>query len=227
VAADAPATAAARAALYDRWALGLAKERQWQQALDVYAKALPEISDKSNAQNNVRYLLQEWLKDAGAADPQRALEILQRNLPRFDAVPGLAEVATSHVALRVQDLAKQGQYQPALAALDSYAPLLQDGADTARIAASVYDRWSQSLVSTQDWQAAADVYQQGLQRFPDSRHLQNNAVVVWSQWAKTFIDRKDWPGAIGVFDKALLRFPGNSMLEGNRRYCEERMGRPG
>lgn len=224
---DPRAAAEARSALYDRWALGLAKQHQWQQALDVYAQALPELGDKGNARNNVRYLLQEWLKDAAAADPQQAVEILQRNLPRFDTIPDLAQVGTSHVALRVQDLARQGQYEPALAALDTFAPLLRDGADTARIAVSVYDRWSQSLAAKQAWQAATDVYQEGLQRFPGNGHLQNNAVVVWNKWAKTFIDRNDWPGAIGVFDQALARFPGNSMLEQNRRYCQERLAKAG
>ncbi|MGE0796994.1 MAG: transglutaminase family protein [Lautropia sp.] len=227
LAADAPEAAKVRAGIYDRWALGLAKERQWQQALDVYAKALPELGERGNAQNNIRYLLQEWLKEAGSTDPQRAVEILQRNLPRFPTVPGLDKVAATHVALRVQDLTKQAQYEPALAALDALAPLLPDRTDTARIAASVYDRWSQSLASKQQWQAAADVYQRGLQQFPDSGHLQNNAVVVWNQWAKTLIDRKDWAAAIGIFDQALSRFPGNSLLERNRRYCEEQRAKAG
>jgi tetratricopeptide (TPR) repeat protein len=227
VAADPEAAATARAAVYDRWAIGLTRERKWEQALDVYADALPRLADKSRAHNNVRYVLQEWLKDAASADPQAASAILRRTLPRFGGVPGLDEVGQNHVALRVQALTRDGQYEPALAVVDTFAPLLKDAAAAARIAAPVYDRWSQQLAAKRDWQAAADVYEHALRRFPRDPHFENNAAVTWNQWARTFIDRKDWPAAIEVYDRALIRLPGNTLLDRNRRYCEERQRQRG
>lgn len=227
VAGDPTGAITARAGLYDRWALGLGRQGKWQQALDVYAVALPEVGNRGQLHNNVRYLLQESLKEAGTANPGRAVAILKGNLPRFESVPDLDRVATAHVARGVQDLVKQGQFEAALSTLDALRPVLPDASDVARIAATVYDPWSQSLAAKQAWQAAADVYQRGLVQFPGNGHLRNNAVVTWNQWARTFIDRKDWSGAIAIYDQALARFPGHSMLEGNRRYCQERLDKPG
>ena len=126
-----------------------------------------------------------------------------------------------------QALTRDGQYEPALAVVDTFAPLLKDAAAAARIAAPVYDRWSQHLAAKREWQAAADVYEQALRRFPRDPHLENNAAVTWDQWARTFIDRKDWPAAIEVYDRALARLPGNALLDRNRRYCEERQRQRG
>ena len=216
-----------KARIYDQWALALAKERKYGPALDVYDKALPVVGDQGHARNNVRFILQEWLKDAGTRDPDGAREILQRELTRFAAVPGVADVGKAHVARRVQELAQQGQYEPALATLQSHAAWIPDATDTAQIAASVFDRWSQSLVAKRDWPAAADVYQRALQQYPKNAHLENNALATWHQWARTFVERKDWSGAIGVYEQALQRFPGNSLLDNNIKYCREQMRKSG
>jgi len=216
-----------KARIYDQWALALAKERKYGPALDVYDKALPVVGDQGHARNNVRFILQEWLKDAGTRDPDGAREILQRELTRFAAVPGVADVGKAHVARRVQELAQQGQYEPALATLQSHAAWIPDATDTAQIAALVFDRWSQSLVAKRDWPAAADVYQRALQQYPKNAHLENNALATWHQWARTFVERKDWSGAIGVYEQALQRFPGNSLLDNNIKYCREQMRKSG
>jgi tetratricopeptide (TPR) repeat protein len=216
-----------KARIYDHWALALAKERKYGPALDVYDKALPVVGDQGHARNNVRFILQEWLKDIGPGDPDGARVILQRELARFAAVPGIADVGKAHVARRVQELVQQGLYEPALATLQSHSAWIADARDTAQIAASVFDRWSQALVAKRDWLAAADVYQRALQQYPKNAHLENNALATWQQWARTFVERKDWSSAIGVYEQALQRFPGNSLLDNNIKYCREQMRKSG
>lgn len=212
-------------AVYDRWALKLAKDKQFDAALGVYEKALAELADKRNAENNVRYIIQEWLKDAAAAQGTAAtIDILKRQLPRFAGVRDLGQLAVAHAARTVRDLSARKQFSVALATLDELAPSLKQD-QVAEVAASIYDRWAEEVRSKGDWQGAVDVYQRALQRFPTSRHLETNAVATFYQWSKTHMDRKDWRSAIAVYEKALERFPGHSVLTQNLRYCREQLER--
>ncbi|MFZ1102083.1 MAG: hypothetical protein WAN86_04425, partial [Hyphomicrobiaceae bacterium] len=227
LAADPKLAAEAKATVYDRWALGLSKEKKWEQALDVYDKALPALADKSRAENNVRYILQEWLKESAALGPEAAKQILLRQTLRFAGVKGITDVARGHVSRTVQDLVRQGQYEPALAALNAHAGLLPDPKTAAEVAALVFDKWSVSLRQKGDWQGAVDIYDRGLKLYPKDRHLENNAIATWNQWSKTFMDRKDWKGAIGIYEKALERFPNNGTLTHNVKYCREQLQKGG
>ena len=227
LASDPKLEAEAKAIIYDRWALSLSKEKKWEQALDVYDKALPTLADKSRAENNVRYILQDWLKESAAQGPEAAKEILQRQIARFAGVKGITDVARGHVSRTVQDLVRQGQYEPALAALNLHATLLPDPKIAAEVAASVFDTWSDSLRQKGDWQGAVDIYDRGLKLYPKDRHLENNAVATWNRWSKTFMDRKDWKGAIGIYEKALERFPNNGTLTHNIKYCREQIQKGG
>jgi tetratricopeptide (TPR) repeat protein len=66
-----------------------------------------------------------------------------------------------------------------------------------------------------------DLYAKALERFPESRHLQQNARATWYSWAKTHSDAKRWDEAIGVYDRALERFPNEGVFLQNRTWCEE------
>ena len=114
-----------------------------------------------------------------------------------------------------------------LAALNAHADLLPESKSAAEIAASVFDRWSDSLRQKGDWQGAVDIYDRGLQLYPKDRHLENNAVATWDRWSRTYMDRKDWKGAIGIYEKALERFPNNGTLTHNLKYCREQMQKGG
>jgi tetratricopeptide (TPR) repeat protein len=227
LASDPKLAAEATASVYDHWAVGLSKEKKWGQALDVYDKALPALTDKGRAENNIRYILQEWLKDTAGQGPEAARDILQAQTARFAGVKGIKDVARGHVARTVQDLVRQSQYEPALAALNAHAGLLPDPKAVAEVAAVVFDTWSASLRQKGDWQGAVDVYDRGLKLYPKDRHLENNAVATWNQWSKTYMDRKDWTGAIGIYEKALERFPDHGTLTHNIRFCREQLQKGG
>jgi tetratricopeptide (TPR) repeat protein len=210
--------------IYDSWAMKLADAKQWDQALGVYEKALPKLADRRNAENNIRFIVQEWAKEAHARqglEPTRAL--LQQQLKRFAEVKDMQQVASDYVGRSVQDLARQRQYDNALAALDILSGLLRDPADAARIATGIYDSWSGELRLKGDWQGAVDVYDTGLKKFPRNSHLVNNAEATWYQWSKTFMDKKDWRGAVGIYEKGLVRMPDSGLFKQNLRYCREQM----
>jgi tetratricopeptide (TPR) repeat protein len=211
-------------AVYDRWALKLARARQWNEALGVYEKALPKLAGKGNAENNIRYFVQEWTKEAHSSQGMNAAkEMLSAQLKRFAHVPDIQRIADNYVERTVRDLVRQRQYDGALSAVDGLSGLLRDPGDAARIATVVYDTWSRELSGKGDWQGAVDVYERGLKRFPGNSHLGTNAVATWDKWARTFLDRKDWRGAIGVYEKGLQRLPDSSHLKHNLEYSRRQL----
>ncbi|HKB40183.1 MAG TPA: hypothetical protein VKD72_27375, partial [Gemmataceae bacterium] len=211
-------------AAYDRWAMKLADAKQWDQALDVYEKALPKLADKGRAENNIRFIVQEWAKDAHSRQGMNAArEMLLRQVARFSQIEGMDRIASNYVGLSVQDLVRQRQYDNALAALDALSGLLRGPDDAAQIAAVVYDGWSEELRLKGDWQGAVDAYDRGLKQFPGNGHLTNNAEATWYQWSKVFMDKKDWKGAIGIYEKALERMPQSGLFQQNLRYCREQL----
>ena len=215
-------------AAYDRWAMKLARARQWDDALGVYEKALPKLADKGNAENNIRYLVQEWTKEAHSqVGLQGTRDLLRRQLERFANVKDMHEIASAYVQRSVRELAGKREYDGALAALDTLSGLLRGPDDAARIASVVYDTWSGELSGKGDWQGAVDVYQRALLRFPKSSHLVNNAEASWYRWSKVFMDKKDWPGAIGIYERALERMPDSSLFKQNLRYCQEQLAKGG
>jgi tetratricopeptide (TPR) repeat protein len=223
---DARLAAATVGALYDRWAMKLARAKQWDEALGVYEKALPKLADRGNAENNIRYFVQEWAKEAHARQGMTAAkEMLSAQLKRFAHVQDMHEIASGYVQRSVRELAGKREYDGALAALDTLSGLLRGPDDVARIASVVYDTWSGELSRKGDWQGAVDVYARALERFPRNGHLVNNAEAAWYRWSKPFMDRKDWRGAIGIYEKGLERMPDSSLFKQNLRYCREQLAK--
>jgi tetratricopeptide (TPR) repeat protein len=205
-------------------AMKLARAKQWDEALGVYEKALPKLADKGRAENNVRFIVQEWAKEAHSRQGMNAAkEMLQRQLKRFPHVKDMQQVATGYVERTVRDLARQRQYDEALAAVDSLSGLLRSPDDRGGIATAIYDTWSNELNHKGDWQGAVDVYDRGLKKFPRNSHLANNAEATWYQWSKLFMDKKDWRGAIGIYEKALERMPDSGLFKQNLKYCQEQL----
>jgi tetratricopeptide (TPR) repeat protein len=215
-------------AVYDRWAMKLARARQWDEALGVYEKALPKLADKGNAENNIRYFVQEWAKEAHA---QLGLEgtrdLLRRQLERFAHVKGMHEIARGHVQRSVRELADKREYERALAALDTLSGLLPGPNGAAQIAPVVYDTWAGELSRKGDWQGAVDVYAKALAKYPRNGHLVKNAEATWYRWSKIFMDRKDWRGAVAIYEKALERMPDSRLFKQNLRYCREQLAKGG
>jgi hypothetical protein len=66
-----------------------------------------------------------------------------------------------------------------------------------------------------------DVHDKGLKRFPEDKHLSQNAVATWNAWANTFVMDKKWDQAIEVYENGLKRFPKNDIFTNNIQFCME------
>ncbi len=169
---------------WDNWAQSFIKNKDWAGALEVYERALRKVSNKSLTETNIVYCVQEWATETYAKEGTvAAKEVLAKQLKRFAATPGLADVAKSHVQRVVQKLTSQAKYDDALSALDQSKGLLKAETEVAPIAGTIYGAWAEEHRKAKEWQKAVDVYAKGLEQFPKDRHLEQNAVATWYQWA--------------------------------------------
>src|SRR5262249_11718516 len=148
--------------------------------------------------NNLVYTVQEWAWDAQTrGGDEEALKVLVEQRKRFPKLGELREVARGHVHRVAKKLWQEGRFEAARAAVERYREVLPDE-DARSISVAVYDEWADRYMKDKEWQAAVDVYDAGLKRFPKDGHLTHNATVTWDHWAKTFMAKKDWAGAIAI-----------------------------
>jgi tetratricopeptide (TPR) repeat protein len=210
--------------VYDSWAGKLSQAQKWDQAVDIYEKALGRLPNDGHMKNNLIFTIQEWTRDAYAAGgADKVKPILLALMKRFPQLPEVKGVAKNHVGQTVQDLVTKQKYADALASIEAQADLLPNKDDAKTLAYPAYDAWADSLAKKKDWQSAVDVYAKALKQFPKDGHLTNNAVFTWDSWAKTYFGAKDWAAAIKVYEKALQQFPDDGTLKNNLNYCKEQM----
>ncbi len=210
---------------YCQWAVSLVKNRDWGEAMDVYEKGLRSFPDSRRLKKNLVYHTQEWAKQIANKDgSESAVRILQSQQRRFPATQGIRDVTENHASRTVSAILGKQDFDGALTTLDLYQDLL-DEQKTQRLACSVYDRWSESFQTNQDWQGAIDTYARGLKRFPDSKHLRHNAIVMWQSWAGAHMDKEEWAKAIDVYEKSLAQFPKDRHLINNLKYCQHELDR--
>ncbi len=210
--------------LFDSWAGKFSGAKKWNEAVDVYEKALKRLAGNDHLKNNLVYTIQEWAADtykSGGQEKARTVLLdLRKRFPDMKEIDGLAN---SHVQRVVADLRSAEKYKEALAAVDDNKELLPVKDDAKTLAYTVYDNWASSFKQKKDWQGAVDIYAKSLETYPKDGHLTNNAVATWNGWASTFMDAKDWPGAIKIYENALKQFPVNGTLTNNLKYCQQQM----
>ncbi|MEK7468927.1 MAG: hypothetical protein AAB074_16250 [Planctomycetota bacterium] len=198
---------------WDGWGQTFLKKKDWSGAAGVYDKALKKLPEEKLFLTNLKYVAQEWSRDAYAKEGEaRAKEILQVYAARFP------DVAQGHVQWVVATLCKEGRFEEAVGAAGRHKELVKDAAAVARPA---YDQWAGSHSKKKEWKEATEVYGRGLKEYPGDKALENNATVAWDNWARTFWPAKDWAGAIRIYDEGLAQLPGSKVLLQNRKYCED------
>jgi tetratricopeptide (TPR) repeat protein len=212
--------------VFDTWAGDLTAKKQWPAAVGVYEKGLQRMPANEHLTNNLVYVMQEWVQDTSkSAGQEQARKVLLGLRQQFPKVTQVDQLAKAHVQRLVLELRDAGKFEDALAAIDKNKELLKGRADSRNLACAVYDLWANGLQRKRNWQAAVDIYSQGLQRLPKDDHLTNNAVATWNAWANTLMDAKDWGGAIKVYEKALAAFPESSILKNNLSYCRQNISK--
>jgi tetratricopeptide (TPR) repeat protein len=209
-------------ASWHQWADSLAREKKWSEAIDVYADARSRLPDAGNIETNIVFYVQEWAKAASAsAGPEAAERILAAQIERFKDLDQLTNVARGHFQRIVQGLVKQEKYEEAALVARRSGKLLKDESDVENIVGLLYDTWTERFRKKNEWKSAIEIYSIGLKKFPNSRHLEQNAQAAWYQWANGYTSAKDWDAAIKVYEQALKAFPENSTFKNNLDFCKE------
>ena len=212
--------------VFDTWAGELTAKKQWPAAVGVYKKGVQRMPANEHLTNSLVYVMQEWVQETSkSAGQEQARKVLLGLRQQFPKVTHVDQLAKAHVQRVVLELRDSGKFDDALAAINKNKELLKDQADSRNLAYAVYDFWANGLQRKRNWQAAVDIYAQGLQCLSKDDHLTNNAVATWNAWANTLMDAKDWRGAIKVYEKALAAFPENSILKNNLSYCRQNISK--
>jgi tetratricopeptide (TPR) repeat protein len=200
----------------------LAKDGKWREALSVYDEALKTWTDDADLKNNLLFTMQEGVKNTYEKQGEaKTREFLGYLIERYPKVAEVKQIAKAHVHRITGKLSGEGKFEDALDVVERHVDVLggKDGVRDASL--SIYDDWANERKKKGDWQAAVDVYDKGLKRFPEDKHLTQNAVATWNAWAKTYIDQKKWDQAIEVYENGLKRFPKNDTFTGNIEFCKQ------
>jgi len=189
----------------------------------VYDEALKTWPDDADLKNNLVFMMQEGVKNIyekqGEAKAKDFLVYLNERHPK---VTELKQIAMVHVNRIARKASGEGKFEDALALVERHADVLGDK-DTVREASlSTYDDWANERKKKGDWQGAVDVYDKGLKRFAEDKHLTQNAIATWNAWANIYIKDKKWDQAIEVYENGLKRFPKNDTFTNNIEFCKEK-----
>jgi tetratricopeptide (TPR) repeat protein len=200
----------------------LAKDGNWREALSVYDEALKTWPDDSDLKNNRVFTMQEGVRNIyekqGEAKAKEFLVYLNERYPKVAEVKQIAKVHVNRIARNVSGA---GKFEDALALVERYADVLGDKDAVREASLATYDDWANERKKKEDWQGAVDAYDMGLKRFPEDKHLTQNAVATWNAWANTHIKVKKWDQAIEVYENGLKRFPKNDTFTNNIKFCKE------
>jgi tetratricopeptide (TPR) repeat protein len=201
----------------------LAKDGKWREALGVYEEALKTWPDDGDLKNNLVFTMQEGVKNIyekqGEAKAKEFLAYLNEHYPK---VAEVKQIAKAHVHRIAGKLSAEGKFEAALALIERHADALGDKDAVREASLGTYDDWANERKKKGDWQEAVDVYDKGLKRFPEDKHLTQNAVATWNAWANTYIKDKKWDQAIEVYENGLKRFPKNDTFTNNIKFCKEK-----
>jgi tetratricopeptide (TPR) repeat protein len=160
--------------IYDNWAKLKISAGDWQGAAGIYQTALKAAAGSSLLEGNVAYLVQEWSRAAFAKGGVKALLPIAREAAAM--FPGLAGAAGAPVAVignAVNGKVSEGAFQDAVALIEEAADILPEDRKTALLEFA-YGRWAEGFMKDKKWQEAIGIYDQGLQRVPDSSLLKHN-----------------------------------------------------
>jgi tetratricopeptide (TPR) repeat protein len=225
-AAEAKTLLAGRSKLFRLWSQSLLNRPDVDGSLKVLARgyALDPKDEKihEGIKHHVLTALESVEKASGVAAMMKHFEAVRDKFPDLEFV---REAGVTHAALAVQELTHRKKFAEAVAALETYKPLLPKAEDRAEVGARAYDHWALHLADEsgkKDWKAALDKYAEGLKAFPGHKVLTQNAVYVVYQWADPAIKAGKWDEALAICNEGLDRLPGNEKLLELKKHCKER-----
>ncbi len=163
-----------RAEYYCAWSQELVAAKSYDAAVTILSKALKNDPDDAVLLGGLTYMTQEALKlmdaDVGPVEVGRWYKELQRQFPEHKLI---VDTAKSHVYRLVDRQLAKNDYLAARRTLAERTSLLNDEA-VADLACRIVDAEAQELLKTKNWFAAIQVYQHGLEKYPNNHLLLNN-----------------------------------------------------
>ena len=194
--------------IIDAWARQVSQEKDWEQALIVYDKGLKRWPGDDHLKQNLLYTIQEGAKEiddrAGEAKGREFLDKAASRFPKLDEVGKIAQARAGNVA---ESLAAKGEFKEALAAVQRNAKSPDEKSEVQKQSVRLIDLWAASFTKKMDWEQAIDVYAQGLARFPEDEHLQNNLIYTMQEGLKEIYVRAGEAKAREFIAQLIKRFP--------------------
>lgn len=163
-----------RAEYYCAWSQELVAAKSYAAAATILDKALKNNPDDAVLLGGLTYMTQETLKsidaDVGPVQVGHWYKELQRQFPDLKQI---VDTAKSHVYRLVDRQLAKNDYSAARRTLVERTSLLNDEA-IADLACRIVDSEAQELMKAKNWLEAIQVYQQGLEKYPDNHLLLNN-----------------------------------------------------
>ncbi|HVK14825.1 MAG TPA: hypothetical protein VM597_39170 [Gemmataceae bacterium] len=224
-AAEAKGLLERRSGTFRLWSQTLLDQGDADGSLQVLARGYALDAKDETIHAGINYHLGKALpaveKKAGVAGLVKHLEAVRAKFPDLDMV---RDAGRTHAGLVVQELTDRKKFADAVAAVETYRPLLPKSEDRARVGARAYDLWARHLVREaggKNWKASLDKYAEGLKAFPGHDTLTKNAVYTVHNWAEPAMKAKKWAEAVAIANQGLERLPGNEKLLELKKHLEE------
>jgi tetratricopeptide (TPR) repeat protein len=160
--------------IYDNWAKKLFKAKNWEGAADVYAAGLAAVDSSDLLAHNAVYLAQEWARSALADGGIEAMiPVARQAMAKFPKLPDVLDGPAGAVNDAVNEKVHADNFEAAIALVTRAAEILPAEKKNNLFEYS-YDRWAKSFMDKKQWQEAVKIYDQGLQRVPDSSLFKHN-----------------------------------------------------
>ncbi len=202
--------------IYDDWANSHAKQHEWKEAADVYAKALKRFPDDAHLKNNLAATWDSWA--ASYQHSQNWDAVLDVYEKAWKALPDKHRIE-QNIAYSIQEGAQRVAASKGPAASEIF--LKQQLARFKKIdqvqgvAENHLRRLVGDLATHEKYDDALAIIEGSADLLGDSRQKAALADDLYDRWANRFSSKRDWKEAVEVYDKGLKNFPGDSHLEQN------------
>jgi tetratricopeptide (TPR) repeat protein len=199
-------------------AMALGMDGKWREAVTVCHEALMKWPDDKEFKNILFFMMQQGARDlygeGGAENEKKTKEFLAWLKENFKQ-PEVNHIVRRQVRDAGDMLANKEMFEGSLDLVERHKDVLSGNDDVTELSRHFYDQWANHYKNDKKWQAAVDVYDKGLKRFPKDKHLTQNAVATWYQWAESFSKPEELDQKIQVYTDALKHFPDDKDLKTN------------
>ncbi len=211
-------------ATWHQWANHYLEQNRWQEALNVYEKAVRQRPKTSSFQQNIAYAGQQMLAELRLPDAATR-QAVEKLLAQFPTSRKLQDSVANRYRREIADLIEQQQFNEASIIAKELAALINNPSLARKTLRYTYDAWGHHLLESGQFKQATDVYAKSLQALPGDAHLKRNAIASWHAWAKPHLTRQGCEQAINIYERGLQAIPNTGLFRQNIKYCMQQLAR--